>query len=281
MAIKKFKPYTPAIRQTQLVDYSELTTSTPEKSLTFGKRGTGGRNNRGRITQLNVKRGGGHKRKYRLIDFLRDKDGMVARVKSVEYDPNRSCFISLLAYEDGEKRYILSPAGMKVGQVVVSGRKTDPNVGNCMEVGSIPQGMQVHNIEMRPGQGGKLCRAAGNFATVQGRDDDYVIVGLPSGESRKVHYRCRATLGVLSNGDHFNQILGKAGRSRWLGRRPRVAGNSKNPCDHPMGGGNDHTGGGRQPCDANGKITKGRRTRSPRKPSQRMIVRTRRGTNIL
>ncbi|MCK6438719.1 MAG: 50S ribosomal protein L2 [Planctomycetes bacterium] len=277
MPIKTFQPRTPSLRFTQLVDYSELTASKPEKSLVRGKHSSGGRNNRGRVSTLNVKRGGGHKRRYRDVDFKRRKDGIVARVKTVEYDPNRSCFISLVAYEDGEKCYILSPHGIKIGAKIVSGARTEPDPGNCMEIGYIPQGLQVHNIEMRPGQGGKIARGAGAYATVQGRDGDHVIVLLPSGESRKVNYRCRATLGQLSNLDHFNVHIGKAGRHRWMGKRPRVSGNSKNPCDHPMGGGNDHTGGGRQPCDAFGRITKGRRTRKPRKPSNSMIVRSRRG----
>lgn len=277
MGLKTFAPRTASLRFTQLVSYSELTASKPEKSLTRGKRSTGGRNNRGRITTLNIKRGGGHKRRYRDIDWKRSKDGINARIKTVEYDPNRSCFISLVAYEDGEKRYILSPQGIAVGAKVVSGARTEPDVGNCMEIGNIPQGLQVHNVELRPGQGGKIARSAGLYATVQGRDGDYVIILLPSGESRKIHYHCRATIGQLSNLDHFNVSYGKAGRRRWLGKRPQVSGNSKNPCDHPMGGGNDHTGGGRQPCDAFGRITKGRRTRKPRKVSNSMIVRSRRG----
>lgn len=280
MGLKKYKPITPGMRTLVLVDFAELTAKKPEKSLTEGKHSSGGRNNRGRVSTLNIKRGGGHKRRYRLIDFKRNKDASAAVVKTIEYDPNRSCFIALVCYHDGEKRYILAPNGIKVGDKIQSGTRVEPNLGNCMEMGSIPQGLQVHNIELNPGQGGKMVRSAGAFATVQGRDGDYVIIQLPSGEYRKIHYRCRATLGVLSNGDHFNQTYGKAGRMRWKGKRPQVSGNSKNPVDHPMGGGNDHTGGGRQPVDAKGRNTKGRRTRNPRKPSKRMIVRSRRGKGV-
>ena len=277
MPLKTYKPMTAGLRGLQLVDYAGLTAVRPEKSLTRGKHSSGGRNNRGRVTTLNVKRGGGHKRRYRDIDFRRNKDGVKARIKTIEYDPNRSCFISLVAYSDGEKRYILAPHGVEVGTFVESGPRVEPAAGNCMQIGNIPQGMQVHNIEMNPGQGGKLVRSAGVAATVQGRDGEHVILAMPSGEYRKIHHTCRATIGLLSNADNFNQMLGKAGRARWLGRRPRVSGNSKNPCDHPMGGGNDHTGGGRQPCDAYGRITKGRRTRTPKKPSRSMIIRSRRG----
>jgi large subunit ribosomal protein L2 len=281
MPLKKYKPTTPGQRGLVLVDYgASLTTKKPEKSLTRGKSSSGGRNNRGRITTLNTKRGGGHKRRYRMIDFRRTKDGMPALVKTIEYDPNRTCFIALVAYADGEKRYILAPEGLKVGDKVVSGPRTDPNNGCTMELQYIPQGLQIHNVELNPGQGGKFARSAGLSATVQGKDGDHVIIALPSGEYRKIHGRCRATLGGLSNGDHFNQVFGKAGRRRWMGQRPHVSGNSMNPVDHPMGGGNDHTGGGRQPCDSKGRSTKGRRTRKNRKPSSRMIVRSRRGRTV-
>jgi large subunit ribosomal protein L2 len=278
MALKKYKPTTAGQRQLVLVDYAAcLTASKPEKSLVRGISQSGGRNNRGRITTLAAKRGGGHKRRYRDIDFRRRKDGIEGVVKTIEYDPNRTCFICLVAYTDGEKRYILAPEGLKVGAKVMSGERVEPNLGCCMELTYIPQGLLVHNVELNPGQGGKFARSAGLSATVAGRDGEYVIVTLPSGEYRKIHGRCRATLGGLSNGDHFNQNLGKAGRMRWFGRRPHTSGNSMNPVDHPMGGGNDHTGGGRQPVDALGRTCKGRRTREDRKPSTRMIVRSRRG----
>ncbi|MCA8938476.1 MAG: 50S ribosomal protein L2 [Planctomycetes bacterium] len=277
MALKKFKPTTPSRRQLVQVDYSGLTAKKPEKSLTVGKKSTGGRNNRGRITTLNTKRGGGHKRRYRLVDFKRVTDNMKATVKTIEYDPNRTCFISLVCYDNGDKSYILAPHGIKVGDVVQSGVRVDPNLGNCMELGNIPQGLTVHNVELNPGQGGKFARSAGSGATIQGRDGIYVIIGLPSGEFRRFHHRCRATIGQLSNIDQMNINLGKAGRMRWLGRRPSVSGNSKNPVDHPMGGGNDHHGGGRQPVDAKGRITKGRRTRRKKNPTNSMIVRSRRG----
>ncbi len=278
MALKKYRATTPSLRKTQIVGYaSVLTGSKPEKNLTFGKKSTGGRNGFGRVTAMNAKRGGGHKRRLRQIDFRRSKDNVKGVIKSVEYDPNRSAFISLVSYADGEKRYILAPHDIKVGQEVISGEKVEPLLGNCMEIGNIPSGLQVHSVELHPGQGGKLSRSAGSFATIQGRDGNYVILALPSGEYRKVFHRCRATIGQLSNLDNMNVVLGKAGRNRWLGRRPRVSGNSKNPVDHPMGGGNDHSGGGRQPCDAKGRITKGRRTRKNRKPSNAMVVRSRRG----
>jgi len=280
MALKKYKPTSPGRRQLVTVDYSCLTTDTPEKKLTRGKSATGGRNNNGRISTMNTKRGGGHKRRYRQVDFRRTKDGVIGTIKTLEYDPNRSAFICLVSYSDGEKRYIIAPHKIEVGATIESGTRVDPNVGNCMEVGNIPPGLQVHNIEMNPGQGGKLARSAGSYATIAGRDGHHVILSLPSGEYRKVHERCRATLGQVSNPDNMNKVLGKAGRMRWLGRRPQVSGNSKNPVDHPMGGGNDHTGGGGQPVDAKGRSTKGRRTRQPRKPSNSMIVRTRRGKGV-
>jgi len=273
MAVRERKPTTPSNRFTALDDFSDITKSEPEKSLLEPLKKTGGRNNTGRITSR--RRGGGHKRMYRLVDFRRDKDGVPARVAAIEYDPNRSARIALLHYADGEKRYILAPKGLEVGQRVVSGEKVEPKVGNCMELRNIPGGMPIHNIELRPGRGGKLVRAAGLAATITAKEGDYAHIVLPSGEVRKVHARCRATIGQVSNVEHASRSLGKAGRKRWLGRRPRVRGVAMNPVAHPMGGGEGRSSGGRHPCSPWGKPAKGGKTRSPRKPSNAMIVRRR------
>jgi large subunit ribosomal protein L2 len=276
MPIKSFKPRTPTLRHTRLVDYSELSTDAPLKSKTKGKKSTGGRNNRGRITARS--RGGGHKRRYREIDFKRSRfDGVPATVKAVEYDPNRTCFVAQVWYANGHKDYILAPHGIKVGAVVNSGPEAEPRVGNCLPLDRIPQGLAIHNVELRPGKGGQLARGAGAQCVLSGRvDDNWMAVQLPSGEIRRIHKDCRATIGQVSNLDHMNTSIGKAGRNRWLGRRPKNRGTSKNPVDHPMGGGNDRTGGGRQPVDKHGNLAKGPSTRKPKKASNKMIIRKRR-----
>ena len=238
------------------------------------KRRQGGRNNQGKITARH--RGGGHKRNYRLIDFRRNKDGVPARVDSIQYDPNRTARIALLHYADGEKRYILAPEGLKAGDQVQSGEKAAAAVGNCLPLAKIPLGMDVHNIEMLPGQGGVLCRSAGARATLAARDADWAQINLPSGEIRRVPAACRATIGTLGNADHMGIVLGKAGRKRWLGRRPHVRGTAMNPIDHPHGGGEGRTKGGRHPVSPTGKLAKGGFTRKRRKPSSKAIVRRRR-----
>jgi large subunit ribosomal protein L2 len=255
-------------------DFAELTPGVqPEKTLLVPKRRTGGRNNQGRITARH--RGGGHKRMYRLIDFRRNKDGVPARVASIEYDPNRSARIALLHYVDGEKRYILAPNGLEQGATVLSGPTAPPSVGNCLPLKNIPLGMTVHNIEMQPGRGGVLCRSAGVGATLAAREGDWAQITLPSGEIRRIPAACRATVGVVGNADHMNVVLGKAGRTRWLGRRPHVRGTAMNPIDHPHGGGEGRTKGGRHPVSPSGKSAKGGGTRNRRKPSNAAIVRRR------
>ncbi len=274
MPIKTCKPTSPGRRfQTYLVN-PELSKKEPEKSLIEPLKKTGGRNCYGRITVRH--RGGGHKRMYRIIDFKRDKDGVPAKVVALEYDPNRSANIALLQYADGEKRYILAPVGLKVGDVVMSGEQVEVKVGNCMPLKNIPVGTVVHNVELRPGKGGQLARAAGAFAQVLGKEGNYVHLRLPSGEIRMVHERCRATIGQVGNLDWENVTLGKAGRSRWLGRRPRVRGVAMNPVDHPMGGGEGRTHGGRHPCSPWGQLAKGLKTRG-KKPSDKFIIRRRKG----
>ena len=235
MSLKKFKPTTPGQRHKVVSDYSEVTTSKPEKSLTKGSSKSGGRNNSGKMTMRYI--GGGHKRKYRVIDFKRNKHNIPAKVHTIEYDPNRSSRIALLVYADGEKRYILSPEGLSVGQTVVSGKQATPEVGNAMYLSDIPLGTIIHNIELTPGKGGSMARSAGSFAQLNARDGKYAIVKLPSGEVRMVLTTCIATIGSVSNSENSLQVSGKAGRKRWLGRRPRVRGVVMNPVDHPMGGG--------------------------------------------
>jgi len=271
--IRKFKPTSPGRRHgTQLV-CEEITRTTPEKSLLEPLKKSGGRNNHGRITARH--RGGGHKRRYRRIDFKRDKLDIPARVASIEYDPNRSAFIALLHYADGEKRYILWPKGLKVGDEVISvADKADIRPGNAMPLAAIPLGTHVHNIEMKIGGGGQMVRAAGTYAQLMAKEGDYATLKLPSGEMRRIHLRCRATVGEVGNEHHENVSLGKAGRSRWMGRRPRVRGVAMNPVDHPMGGGEGKSSGGRHPCSPWGWPTKGWRTRK-KKPSDRFIVRRR------
>jgi large subunit ribosomal protein L2 len=275
MGIRRYKPTTPGRRGASVSDFAELTPNgRPEKSLLRRKRKTGGRNNQGKITARH--RGGGHKQQYRLIDFRRNKDGVPAKVDSIQYDPNRSARIALLHYVDGEKRYILAPEGLKHGAEVMSGAEAPPAVGNCLPMKHIPLGMPIHNIELQPGRGGALCRSAGTSATLAARDANWAQITLPSGEIRRVPSVCRATIGAIGNADHMNIVLGKAGRKRWLGRRPHVRGTAMNPIDHPHGGGEGRTKGGRHPVSPTGKLAKGGRTRNPRKPSSVAIVRRRR-----
>jgi len=273
MPIKTYNPTSPGRRHGSVLDFSELTKKKPEKSLLRPLKKSGGRNNRGRITSR--RRGGGHKRRYRLIDFKRNKDGVPAVVNAIEYDPNRSARIALLFYADGEKRYVLAPQGLRVGQTVSSGPDAEPLPGNCKALGDIPMGLQVHNIELNPGRGGQLCRTAGSSAQLTAREGDYAVILLPSGELRRVHVRCRATIGRLGNTDHQNVKLGKAGRKRHLGRRPEVRGTAMNPIDHPMGGGEGRTAGGRHPCSPTSVLAKGGRTRRRNHPTDKFILRRR------
>lgn len=270
MAIKKFNPTSPARRFMTVVQSTDLQGNAPEKSLTAPLTKTGGRNNFGRITSRH--RGGGAKRKYRLIDFKRNKIGIPAKVASLEYDPNRSARIALLNYADGEKTYILAPVGVKVGDVLLASAKAEIRPGNTMPLRAIPQGTLVHNLELKKGKGGQLVRAAGTSAQIMAKEGKYVLVRLPSGELRKIFAECKATVGQVGNVEHSSETIGKAGRSRWLGRRPQSRGVAMNPVDHPMGGGEGKSSGGRHPCTPWGKPTKGRRTRNTRKPSSRFIV---------
>jgi large subunit ribosomal protein L2 len=274
MGIRRYNPTTPGRRGASVSDFAELTKgATPVKSLTMRKKMTGGRNNQGVITSRH--RGGGHKRRYRLIDFRRNKDGVPARVDSIQYDPNRSSRIAQLNYVDGEKRYILAPDGLAAGAQVSSGPDAPPSVGNCLPLKNIPLGMMVHNIELQPGRGGRLCRSAGSGATLVAREADWAQITLPSGEIRRIPASCRATIGSIGNADHMNVVLGKAGRKRWLGRRPHVRGTAMNPIDHPHGGGEGRTKGGRHPVSPTGKSAKGGGTRKHRKPSNSAIIRRR------
>ncbi len=272
MAIKTYRPYTKTRRYQTGLGFEELTTSKPHKALLEPKDRISGRNNRGRVTIRH--RGGGHKRHYRLIDFKRDKVGIAAKVSSVEYDPNRSAFISLLHYADGEKRYILYPQGLKVGDKVVSGPEADIVVGNSLPLKNIPLGTILHNIELRPGKGGQLVRSAGGSAQLVAKEEDYAQIRLPSGEVRRLHVDCAATVGQVGNLDHENVTVGKAGRKRWKGIRPTVRGVAMNPVDHPMGGGEGKTSGGRNPVTPWGQPTRGYKTRR-NKRTDRFIVRRR------
>lgn len=269
MAVRKFKPTTPGQRHKIIGTFEEITARVPEKSLTFGKRSTGGRNSAGHLTTRY--RGGGHKRKFRFIDFRRDKDNIPATVKTIEYDPNRSARIALLFYADGEKRYILAPEGLTVGSVVMSGESIQPEVGNTLPLGKIPVGTVVHNIELRPGQGALLVRSAGGFAQLTSREGSYCVIKLPSGETRKILSACRATVGSVGNSDHGLESSGKAGRTRHLGRRPHNRGVVMNPHDHPMGGGEGRQSGG-HPRSRTGLYAKGLKTRAPKKPSNKYII---------
>ncbi|NDY41311.1 50S ribosomal protein L2 [Dissulfurirhabdus thermomarina] len=273
MPVRKYKPVSPGRRDMTVLVDPDLTRKEPERSLVRPLKRSGGRNVYGRVTAR--RRGGGHKRKYRVIDFRRDKLDVPAKVAAIEYDPNRSSRIALLHYADGEKRYILAPHGLKVGDAVVSGEAVDVKPGNSMPLRSMPLGTLVHNVELRPGKGGQIVRGAGTSAQVMAKEGRYVQLRLPSGEVRMFLDTCRATVGQVGNLDHENVSLGKAGRSRWLGRRPRVRGVAMNPVDHPMGGGEGRSSGGRHPCSPWGMPTKGYRTRK-KKPSDRFIVRRRR-----
>ena len=272
MAIKRVKPTSPGRRFQTYATFEEITKTTPEKGLLGKIKRTGGRNANGRITSR--RRGGGHKRFYRIIDFKRDKDGIPATVAAIEYDPNRSTRIALLHYADGEKRYILAPQNVGVGDSIMSGPEADIKPGNALPLTKIPLGTQIHNIELRLGKGGQIVRSAGTFAQLMAREDRYAMVKLPSGEVRMVLAKCKATIGQLGNGTHENRHLGKAGRSRWLGRRPKVRGVAMNPVDHPMGGGEGRSSGGRHPCTPWGQPTKGYRTRK-NKRTDRYIVKRR------
>lgn len=269
MAVRKLKPMTPGTRYRVAPVFDEITSSTPEKSLTKAVHRNGGRNNSGKMTIRNV--GGGHKRKYRAIDFKREKFGIPATVKTIEYDPMRTARIALLFYADGEKRYIIAPEGVKVGDTLLSGPGVAPEVGNTLLLSEIPLGTIIHNVELKPGKGASMARSAGAYVQLMAREGKYATVKLPSGEMRLVLVTCLATIGTVSNGDHMNVRLGKAGRNRWLGRRPRVRGVAMNPVDHPMGGGEGKSSGG-HPRSRNGIFAKGQKTRAPKKYSNKLII---------
>ena len=273
MALKKYKPVTPTMRHLVLVDHSELHKGKPVKTLTEGLSEKAGRNNHGHITAR--RRGGGHKRKYRVIDFKRTKLDMSATVERIEYDPNRTAFIALIKYEDGELNYILAPQRVQAGDVIVAGPGSDIKPGNALPLNNIPIGTIVHNVEMKPGKGGQIARSAGTYVQIVGRDSGYAQVKLTSGELRLVRGECMATVGAVSNPDQSNIKIGKAGRKRWLGKRPAVRGVAMNPVDHPHGGGEGRTSGGRHPVSPWGKPTKGKRTRKRNKPSDKLIIRSR------
>ncbi|HQB23001.1 MAG TPA: 50S ribosomal protein L2 [Bacteroidales bacterium] len=273
MAVRKFKPVTPGQRHKLISAFDDITCSVPEKSLLTPLKQTGGRNNKGKMTMRYM--GGGHKRQYRKIDFLRNKDAYPATVKTIEYDPNRSARIALVAYADGEKRYIIAPNGLKVGQIIESGPGVAPEIGNTLPLSEIPLGTLVHNVEIHPGRGAAMARSAGSYAQLNAREGNHAILRLPSGEVRMVLVTCRATVGTVSNPDHSLEQHGKAGRKRWLGRRPRTRGVSMNPVDHPMGGGEGRASGG-HPRSRKGLPAKGYRTRNPKKNSSKLIIERRR-----
>ena len=269
MALKKFKPTTSSQRFKLISAFDDITASKPEKSLLAPRKKSGGRNSEGKMTMRYL--GGGHKQKYRIIDFKRDKDNIPAKVKSIEYDPNRTARIALLYYADGEKRYIIAPQGLKDGMEIISGKGVSPDVGNTLYLSEIPFGTIIHNIELRPGQGGKMARSAGSYAQLMSREGKFAIVKMPSGETRMILQTCKATIGMVSNSDHSLEVSGKAGRSRWLGRRPRVRGVVMNPVDHPMGGGEGRSSGG-HPRSRKGLPAKGFKTRSKKKASNKYII---------
>ncbi|MFQ5459068.1 MAG: 50S ribosomal protein L2 [Myxococcota bacterium] len=271
MGTKKFKPYTPTRRYMVISDFADITKSTPEKSLLEPLRKKGGRNSNGRVTSWH--RGGGHKRRYRKVDFKRDKESIPARVASLEYDPNRSARIALLHYADGEKRYILAPLGLKAGDTVLSGPGADIKPGNTLALLAIPLGTTIHNVELRPGKGGQICRSAGTQAQLVAREGSYALVRLASGEVRRVHVNCRASIGQVGNIEHESGVGGKAGRSRWLGKRPNVRGVAMNPVDHPLGGGEGKSSGGRHPVSPWGVPTKGYKTRKNKKTGKFIVKR--------
>lgn len=272
MALKKFKPITPTLRFKTVSDFSDITKKEPERSLVEPLKRSGGRNNRGHVTSRH--RGGGHRRRYRIIDFKRNKIGIPAKVAAIEYDPNRSSRIALLNYADGEKRYIVAPLGVKVGDELMNGPNAEIRPGNALPLRNVPVGTAVHAIELTPGRGAQIARGAGAFAQVMAKEGNYATLRLPSSEMRMVHLDCSCCIGQVGNLEHENITIGKAGRSRWLGRRPKVRGVAMNPVDHPMGGGEGRSSGGRHPCTPWGKPTKGYKTRK-RKPSDRLIVRRR------
>ena len=272
MALKRYKPMTPTLRYRTTSDFGSITRTKPEKGLVESLKGGGGRNNKGRITMRH--RGGGHKRLYRIIDFRRDKFGIPAKVASIEYDPNRSSRIALLYYADGEKRYMLAPLGLAVGDTVLSGPGSDIRVGNALPLKEIPLGTEVHNVELQPGKGGQMARGAGTLVRLVAKEGAYAHLKLPSGEVRLVRLQCLATVGQVGNAEHEKITSGKAGRSRWLGRRPKVRGVAMNPIDHPMGGGEGKSSGGRHPCSPWGWPTKGYKTRK-RKTTDKLIIRKR------
>lgn len=269
MAVRKLKPTTPGQRHKIIGAFDTITASAPEKSLVFGLNKSGGRNNQGKMTMRYL--GGGHKRSYRFIDFKRNKDGIPATVKTIEYDPNRSARIALLFYADGEKAYIIAPNGLEVGMKIMSGEQAAPEIGNALPLKNIPIGTVIHNIELRPGQGSKMVRSAGTFAQLVSKEENYGIIKMPSGETRKILLTCKATIGAVGNSDHALERSGKAGRSRWLGRRPRVRGVVMNPVDHPMGGGEGRASGG-HPRSRKGLLAKGLKTRAPKKQSSKYII---------
>ncbi len=269
MALKKYKPTTPSQRFKLISAFDDITTDKPEKSLTVGLSKSGGRNNQGRMTNRHI--GGGHKRKYRIIDFKRDKEGIPATVKTIEYDPNRTARIALVEYTDGEKRYIVAPNGLKVGQEINSGKDVAPEIGNTLYLSEVPYGTLIHNIELRPGQGAKMARSAGSYAQLLSREGKFALLKMPSGEVRMILQTCKATIGSVSNSEHSLEVSGKAGRSRWKGRRPRVRGVVMNPVDHPMGGGEGRQSGG-HPRSRNGVPAKGYKTRAPKNASDKYIV---------
>ncbi len=273
MAIRKYRPLTPGLRFKTGLTFEEVTKTTPEKALTKGKKSYAGRGAGGRISVR--RKGGGHKRKYRQIDFRRDKVGIPGKIAAIEYDPNRSAFIALVVYKDGEKRYMLAPEGLAVGRTVLSGPDAAFEVGNAMPISRIPLGMLIHNIELNLGRGGQMARSAGTSAAIVAKEGAYVTVRLPSGEMRMVNGKCMATIGELGNKDHMNVSLGKAGRSRWKGRRPKVRGTAMNPVDHPHGGGEGKAKGGRHPVTPWGQPTKGYKTRKKRNTTSRFIVKRR------
>jgi large subunit ribosomal protein L2 len=274
MGIKKYKPTTPSLRFTTLLNFDEITTRTPEKSLLASKKGSGGRNSAGHLTMRYT--GGGHKQRYRIIDFKRDKFGIEGTVSTIEYDPNRTAFIALILYKDGEKRYILAPQGLKVGTVISSGKDAAPEIGNTLPMENIPLGSIIHNIELHPGRGGTIVRSAGTSAQLMAKEERFVVIKLPSGEVRKILKQCLATVGSVSNADHNLQSLGKAGRKRWMGIRPRTRPVAMNPVDHPMGGGEGRASVG-HPRSRGGIKAKGQKTRTPRKASDKVIVQRRKG----
>ena len=272
MGVKKYNPLTPSLRTRVTNAFTEVTTDRPEKSLTTSIKQSGGRNHDGKMTVRNV--GGRVKRSYRIIDFKRDKDGVPATVKTIEYDPNRTAFIALLHYADGEKRYMIAPVGLKVGTVIKNGAGVAADIGNTMFLGEVPLGLQIYNLEMQPGKGGAVARSAGNYCTLVGKEGKFAVIKMPSGEMRRILLTCRATIGVASNPDHSLEVAGKAGAKRWIGRRPRVRAVVMNPVDHPMGGGEGRASGG-HPRSRKGLIAKGFKTRSKKASSDRLIIQRR------